>query len=173
MRRKARRSHWLSVLLVPLLFVAAGAGEAQKEADDGLDVYFRETNLGALADQELPVYPDDAAGESLLLGRDFPDAPPQIPHSVEDMLPITSDDNECLQCHHPDNAVSEKDAPLPETHFEQAIMAKGKPGESMVWVVSGYQKAKDVVGSRYNCDMCHTPQAKNVETPKSTFVRVE
>jgi cytochrome c-type protein NapB len=161
------------LFLLPLFLLGAATAGQQKEPDDGMDVYFRDADLGALSDQALPAYPEVDAGESKLLGRDFPDAPPQVPHTVVDMLPITSEDNECLNCHHPDNAVSKADSPLPETHFEQAVMAKGKPGDSMVWVVDGYVKAKDVVGSRYHCSMCHTPQATNVRTPRSGFVRVE
>ena len=57
--------------------------------------------------------------------------------------------------------------------FQRAVMARGKPGDSMAWVVERYVKAKDVVGSRYNCSMCHTPQASNVRTPRNGFVRVE
>ena len=52
-------------------------------------------------------------------------------------------------------------------------MTRGKKGEPMVWVVKSYETAKDVVGNRYNCSMCHTPQATNVKTPKNRFVRVK
>jgi cytochrome c-type protein NapB len=163
----------LSLVLLPALLLPLLLGAAAKEVDDGIDVYFRDSDIGALADQALPVYPDVEAGESKLLERDFPDAPPQIPHTVEDMYPITMGDNECLNCHHPENAVSKEDAPLPESHFERAVMARGKKDEPMVWVVKNYETAKDVVGNRYNCSMCHTPQATNVKTPKNRFVRVK
>ena len=43
----------------------------------------------------------------------------------------------------------------------------------MVWKVASYEKVKDVVGGRYNCSMCHTPQATNVDTPKNSFVRAK
>lgn len=168
-----RPSAQLSLVLLPVLLIPLVLGAATKEVDDGIDVYFRDADLGALADQALPIYPDTEAGESMVLERDFPDAPPQISHTVEDMYPITADDNECLNCHHPENTVSEEDAPLPETHFERAVMARGGKGEPMVWVVANYETAKDVVGNRYNCSMCHTPQATNVATPKSEFVRVK
>lgn len=170
MTKGSLRKPFVATLLA-LLAVNAWSGE--KELDDGLDVYFRDADLGALSDQEQEVYIGTEAGESKLLGRDFPDAPPQIPHTVDEMLPITSDDNECLECHHPDNTVSKADSPLPETHFERAVMAAGKPGEGMIWKVQGYKKAKDVVGSRYNCSMCHTAQATNVDTPANSFVVIE
>jgi cytochrome c-type protein NapB len=171
--RTLRRSGLVALLVLPALMAASAARDTEKETDDGLDVYFRDADLAALSDQELEKYIDVDAGESQLLGRDFPDAPPQIPHTVEDMLPIVFGDNACLDCHHPENTESEEDSPLPETHFERAVMAKGKPGDPMIWVVQGYEKAKDVVGSRFECSICHTPQATNVDTPTSSFVRIE
>ena len=174
MRRGAQRNSWLVVfLLLPAFMAGAVGGDKQEEADDGIDVYFRDVDLAALSDQAMEKYPETEAGESVTFDRAFPDAPPQISHSVEDMLPITWDNNECLECHHPDNAASEEDAPIPATHFERPVMAKGGKADSMVWVVKRYEKAKDVAGSRYTCDMCHTPQAENVDTPATSFVSVK
>jgi cytochrome c-type protein NapB len=171
MRRRAQPSSWLVIGLLP--FLAAGVSASEKEVDDGVDMYFREAALVELSDQDLEVYPETEAGESKRIERAFPDAPPQIPHTVVDMLPITADDNECIECHHPDNAVSKSDLPLPKSHFSRAVMGSGGKGDSMVWVVKGYEDAKDVVGSRYNCTMCHTPQATNVDTPDTNFVRLK
>jgi nitrate reductase cytochrome c-type subunit len=174
MRRRTRRRFWLGTLfLLPLLAAGAAAGGEPAEVDDGMDVYFRESALGAVAAQELALYIETEAGESLTLERSFPDAPPQIPHNVEGMLPITGTDNECLECHHPDNVASEEEQPVPESHFQRAVMGKGKPGQEMVWVVQGYEKADDVVGSRYHCTMCHAPQATNVRTPETWFITVK
>lgn len=168
MRHKPRHRTWLVAAVISLLTLGAGSVDEKKEAKDGLDVYFRQTDLLALADQSLPVYPNTKAGESAKLGRDFPDAPPGIPHTVEDMYPISVDDNACLECHHPDSATSKKDSPLPESHFSAPVMGKGDPGDPMIWVVKDY-KMKDRVGARYNCSMCHTPQASNVKTPDNRF----
>jgi nitrate reductase cytochrome c-type subunit len=173
MQRTTQPGWWLLGLVVPLLLLAAGGADLAEETDDGINVYFRDTELGALAKQDAAKFPGTDAGESQLIDRSFPDAPPSIPHTVEDMYPITPGDNECLECHHPDNAVEGTDIPLPETHFRQPVMAKGGKNDAMVWVVKSYKQAKDVVGSRYNCSMCHTPQADNVRTIKSTFKRVK
>ena len=170
MRRRAQHSFWLAAALVPLLIVGAGAADDTKEAEDGLDVYFRDGDLLALTSQRLPVYPNTKAGESAMLERDFPDAPPQIPHTVVDMYPITMDENECLECHHPDNVTSKEDLPVTDSHFEAPVMGRGDPGDPMIWVVKDYKKIKDVVGARYNCDMCHVPQASNVDTPSNRFI---
>ncbi|MCP5067783.1 MAG: hypothetical protein GY946_14575 [bacterium] len=156
-------------IAIGVLGACAIGASADNEVDDGIDVYFRDVDLGALTKQALPAYPDTEAGESKNLDRAFPGAPPQIPHTVEDMLPILADDNECLNCHHPDNTTNKKDMPLTDSHFQRAVMGKGGKGDAMVWVVKSYKEVKDAFGSRYNCTMCHTPQASNVDTPKSTF----
>ena len=173
MQRTTRPSEWLVALLMPLLLLAIGGTDFATESDDGIDVYFRDTDLGALAKQDAAVFPTTEAGESLLIDRSFPDAPPVIPHAVEEMYPITADDNECLECHHPDNAAEGSDIPLPKTHFRQAVMAKGGKGDVMVWVVKSYEDTGDLAGNRYNCSMCHTPQAENARTITSTFKRVK
>jgi cytochrome c-type protein NapB len=171
MRRRALRRYWLVIGLLPLFAAPVSAGE--KEVDDGMDIYFRDVELMSISDQAQEEYPESEAGESKRIDRAFPDAPPQIPHTVVDMLPITSDDNECIECHHPDNAVSKSDLPLPKSHFSRAVMGSGAKGDQMVWVVKGYEDVKDVVGTRYNCTMCHTAQATNVDTPDTSFVTLK
>jgi cytochrome c-type protein NapB len=183
MRLRRRSDFWLLAALVavfvPGAFLGGCAGTTEEgspkdaprsasEADDGLDVFFRDASLVSLSDQALPLYPDADAGESTRIGRDFPDAPPQIPHAVEEMYPIALGSNECLECHLPRNAI-EGDVPIPDSHFEAPVMGKGADGEPMVWVVKDYRKTEDLTGARYNCNMCHTPQATNVATPKNSF----
>ncbi|HEY5656386.1 MAG TPA: nitrate reductase cytochrome c-type subunit [Myxococcota bacterium] len=169
-----RRNPWLAAPLLALaLAMGAAAEKNHAEVDDGVDVYFRDSDLSALSHQDLETYPADEAGESQRLERAFPDAPPQIPHSVEGMLPITASDNECINCHHPDNAASEADAPIPKSHFQRPVMRSGKQGEPMVWMVEKYADTKDLPGTRYNCTMCHAPQATNVKTPASGFVTLK
>ena len=183
MRRRLGSDFWLLAVLVAVFVPGAllgacagtteegslkGAGSSTPEARDGMDVFFRDASLESLSDQALPKYPDADAGDSTKIARDFPDAPPQIPHAVEDMYPITLAGNECLECHLPENATGD-DVPLPESHFKAPVMGKGAAHEPMVWVVKDYRQTQDVTGARYNCNMCHTPQATNVSTPKNGF----
>lgn len=171
MNRLRNSGPWLLLLLLVPLLVAGKPkedGEPGMEPDDGLDVWFRDQDLAVAAEQASAEFIEADAGDSSLLERAWDGAPPQIPHNVEDMLPILIDENECLECHHPDNTISKKDRPLPESHFERPEMGVGREG-GQVWVITSYRKDDDVVGFRYNCVQCHTPQATNVETPKSTF----
>jgi cytochrome c-type protein NapB len=171
MRGSAKSALWILILLVTVFPLTAGAGD--KEVDDGIDLYFRDVDLSALSSQDLEIYIGTDPGESTRLDRAFPDAPPQISHNVVDMLPISRGSNDCMDCHHPDNATEKDDMPLPESHFQSPVMASGEKGEAMVWKVKGYRKGTSVAGSRFNCTMCHAPQASNVKTPKNDFVRTE
>jgi nitrate reductase (cytochrome), electron transfer subunit len=170
-----RHAPWL-LLLVAVPALLAGkpnkTEESGDEVEDGLDVWFRDAGLEVAAQQATAEYIEAEAGESELLERAYPGAPPQIPHSVEDMLPILVDENECLECHHPDNTTSKKDKPLPESHFERPTMGAGREG-GQVWVITSYAQDDDVVGFRYNCVQCHTPQATNAPTPASTFENID
>jgi hypothetical protein len=49
-------------------------------------------------------------------------------------------------------------------------MGEGIPDDSMAWVVQDYQKNDDLFGARYNCNMCHTAQAINVDTPNNRLI---
>ena len=166
------RGTWLLLFLLAAPLLVAGKpkkdADPGAEPDDGLDVWFQDQALEVAAEQAKVEYIDADAGGSTLLERSWDGAPPQIPHTTEDMLPILADENECLECHHPDNTLTRKDKPLPDSHFERPEMGAGLEG-GQVWVITSYSKDEDVVGFRYNCVQCHTPQATNVPTPKSTF----
>jgi nitrate reductase cytochrome c-type subunit len=166
MQENRRCTAWILVLLLALVVAASPGQQEVAEVDDGLDVYFREADLAAVSRQSLEEYGKSEPGEAERLDRAFEGAPPQIPHSVEDLLPITLDSNDCLDCHDPESATSEEDAPLPESHFQTPVMGKGQPGEPMAWKVQGYKKSDQIAGARFLCTTCHAPQAMNVMTMK-------
>ena len=160
----------LSIPTVLVALLAFGVSAEDAEVDDGIDVYFRDVDLSALAKQDLPTYIDSEAGESTLLERAFPDAPPSIPHTMEDMLPISIGSNDCLDCHDPANVTEKEEVPFTDSHFEKAQMVVGEPGEAMRLRVGSYAKGENLSGARFDCLMCHAPQATNVKTPATSFV---
>ncbi len=180
MRRTQLKPDLLVLLALPLLLLvplgASGTARAPAEPDDGLDVFFRDQDLGALARQELPVYGDEDPGDAERLAPAFYGAPPQVPHRIDDLPPLTVKANECLSCHHPDGIKKKKTkmkkrmVPMPKSHFQRPVMAKGKKKDPMVWVVKKYKKQKAVAGTHWQCTMCHAPQANNVKTPDTSFV---
>jgi nitrate reductase (cytochrome), electron transfer subunit len=82
----------------------------------------------------------------------FDDAPPLIPHSVEESGLITLKSNKCLKCHHDQDLWDqEKDAaepsPMPESHY---VSLRTAPD-----VI-----AKKIIGARYFCTQCHVAQTE-------------
>jgi cytochrome c-type protein NapB len=68
--------------------------------------------------------------------RTFSTQPPLIPHAMENYDEVTLADNQCLECHAPENAKKKESPPIGEGH-----LAAGGPS-----------------AARYACVMCHVPQ---------------
>jgi len=86
-------------------------------------------------------------GQVKTLPTSYNTAPPMIPHSVKNMLPITRHNNECLVCHKPAPAKALGIKAMPKDHFVDNFENGKKTGVR-------------VAGSRFNCTQCHAPQAK-------------
>ena len=105
-------------------------------------------------------YSEKEPGEALRYERAFLNAPPQIPHNIEDYLPITQEDNMCLSCHDQgaDNdrvrLNDEEPTPMPASHY---------------YDLRNEKKLDNVSDARYNCVQCHAPQANIDSGIKNTF----
>ncbi|HEX05467.1 MAG TPA: nitrate reductase [Bacteroidetes bacterium] len=114
---------------------------------------------GTLMNEELVVpASSDAlpeAGESETITRAFENSPPNIPHSIADFLPITLDDNSCIDCHHPDAAADFGATSVPASHLYD--------------IRSGEQTDGELNGANYNCVMCHTPMTDAVPVIENSF----
>ena len=72
--------------------------------------------------------------------------PPTITHAVDEHLPITAKNNECLTCH---------DKPL---NIGKPVAAgKARPAPASHYVEAAGARA--LSGKQYNCMSCHAPQA--------------
>lgn len=85
-------------------------------------------------------------------------APPQIPHNIDDYLPINAQKNKCTNCHEKPARIGQKKirhipTPMPESHYYKAE--------------DGSLKRSD---TRYVCVHCHTPQAEVKDLIGNTFV---
>ena len=89
-----------------------------------------------------------AAGEAQRYERSFENAPPMIPHELEGLIPITADNNMCVTCHMPEVAKDVGATAIPKSHLYSIRNKKDLDG-----------KLSD---DRFNCTVCHVPQA-NVE----------
>ncbi len=62
------------------------------------ELSYRNEPLGDDSGAPLALFDTPEPGDSQVQQRAFENAPPIIPHSVEDLLPITLSDNICLLC---------------------------------------------------------------------------
>lgn len=90
-----------------------------------------------------------------VLPRAYLGAPPQVPHSLDGLVPITRDNNACLACHQQPDQVGKK-------------KVKGQP---TALPASHYADVRNnaLNMGRYNCTQCHTPQANVNPLVGNTF----
>ncbi len=109
-----------------------------------------------------PQYTTVEAGETKIIARAFYDAPPVIPHSIED-LSQGVEDNECLGCHEE----GDEDTPaISPSHRIKAVVKSIQRSQSqngMLHVVQSHAKVSEGINNaRYYCTTCHVPQATNL-----------
>jgi nitrate reductase (cytochrome), electron transfer subunit len=97
-------------------------------------------------------------GEQKLISRTFLTQPPLVPHTVDKYVPITLEDNGCLECHVTDELRGKKLPKMGESHFSKTVkQSDGTPAVEM---------------SRYQCDSCHVPQVDAKPLVDNAFVGV-
>lgn len=148
-----------AILLVGALTMTCGALQAA-------DVTLGDDQMGlsktSVFDDPSPAvfqYPQTEPSESKPLPRTYSGAPPQIPHTIEEFVPINAQKNSCNQCHDKPARIGKEKirgipTPMPETHYVKA--EDGKLSRS---------------GARYVCTQCHTPQAEVKDLIGNTFAR--
>ncbi len=157
------RNHYVLAvikLLAGLALTAAGtsfAGQTIQANDMGL-------SKGSVFDTPTPKvyhYGNTPPGESKVLPRAYLNAPPQISHDISDSLPITAQNNMCIACHNQPAQWGKKrepgaPTPIPPSHYTDQRNAPGKVTENLV-------------GARYNCNLCHVPQTDAAPLVENTF----
>lgn len=152
----------LTILLVALSLFFVACDKKKKPVSDA-EIGLRKSSVEnesavnlALDFNYTTVQPGESA--SLIQERSFENAPPLIPHAIEDMLPITKDSNMCLSCHIKELAADMNTLPAPASHYFD--MQANKP-------------TGDVVSNeRFNCDQCHVPQTDAVPLVANNFQAV-
>ena len=95
-------------------------------------------------------------GEQAAVPAAFDGSPPVIPHTVVDFVPITADDNMCIECHALEEAGEGDPTPIPESHY---MDLRNDPGTV----------TDEVVGARYRCVACHAPQTDAAPLVENRF----
>ena len=141
---KNQRGRIATLLLFGLSLAVAGLSIESGGIPD-TKIGLSKTSVFDVADPP-PVNKDISdPGEGELLLRAFQDAPPLIPHGVAEFLPITRNDNQCIDCHEVPEKEPGEPTPIPKSHFTDLRNAPAKVGEM-------------VVGARYICVSCHLSQ---------------
>jgi cytochrome c-type protein NapB len=159
---------------------------AKKEISD-VQLSYRNTDL--MDDQAAPPpvkYDRPAPGSGKRFARAYVNAPPMIPHSVEGLLPITKDNNQCLNCHMPNVAKSMGATPIPPSHFTnyrpetvykngelikegKVVGPHGELGNTGDIKLAKVKKLDHLYEGRFNCSQCHAPQANVKPLVGNTF----
>lgn len=97
-------------------------------------------------------------GEARLIARTIQGQPPMVPHAIEKYVPLTVDENACLDCHITDELRGQKVPKMGPSHFSKvARRSDGSPEVSM---------------DRFQCDTCHVVQADAKPLVDNRFVGV-
>ncbi len=141
-------------------------------------IYTEKDTQGDKTDYNRP-----SPGSSKKFERAFVNAPPMIPHSVDGLLPVTKENNQCVVCHMPDVAKSMGATPIPKSHFtnyrpttimkgnevikEGKIVGKSLKNTTDIKFVAKHMKS--MYQGRFNCTQCHAPQSMTNTVVANTF----
>ncbi len=109
---------------------------------------------------DLKVYSEKmpGVGQPNLIARTFVGQPPMVPHTVEKYVPLTMEENACMECHQTEEIRGQKIPQIGTSHFSKTLKTKaGKPALEM---------------TRFQCDSCHVPQVDAKDLVDSRFVGV-
>jgi cytochrome c-type protein NapB len=146
-----------------------------------VDLYSEDKAKPVAADFDRP-----APGQATRFERAYVNAPPMIPHSVDGLLPITKDNNQCLGCHMPEVAKGVGATPIPASHFTnyrpetvlkngelvkegKVVGLKADLGNTSDIKIAKAKKLDHLYQGRFNCSQCHAPQAKIDPIVGNTF----
>ncbi len=180
-----------------LVNINAVASDPKKIAAEDLGTK-KEVSEEALGLRKVDLYSEDsvtpeptdydrpAPGSATKFERAYVNAPPMIPHSVDGLLPITKDNNQCLGCHMPEQAKAMGATPIPPSHFTnyrpetvlkngelvkegKVVGLKGDLGNVSDIKIAKAKKLNHLYQGRFNCTQCHAPQAKVEPIVGNTF----
>ncbi len=104
-------------------------------------------------------FPTTKTGESDLIPTSYHTAPPMVAHTFVEYLPITMENNECLECHDKPKLIDRD-------------YIKGKKLSMSAAHYGGFGGSGDedeVSGSHYTCTTCHAPASDAQPLVENTF----
>ncbi len=142
-----------AALLALAYSLPAAAVSDQSIPDDTLGL--SKTSVFDVPEPAVVDYKGGDPGANKRIARSYDSAPPMIPHTTKDMVPIKQDFNLCKDCHVQPDLLKEK-------------ITKGMPIPAPASHYTDVKKGEMYMG-RWNCVQCHRPQAKVNVLVQSTF----
>jgi cytochrome c-type protein NapB len=148
-----RKTVLLSAVLASLLSLPAFAVEDQAIPDDSIGL--SKTSVYDVPDPAVYKYRGGDPGTNKRIAKSYNAAPPMIPHTTKDMVPIRRGSNLCKDCHAQPEMIGQKlepgmPVPAPASHYVNV-----KKGQLYM--------------GRWNCTQCHRPQANVEVLVQNTF----
>ena len=143
-----------AVIAAAFLSLSASAVQDQSIPDDDLGL-----SKGSVFDVPTPEVFEYGSKDPGTVGkrveRSYHTAPPMVPHTTKDMVPITRDFNLCKDCHVVPDMIGQKitpgvPVPAPVSHYTNV-------------------KAGELYMGRWNCTQCHREQANVKNLVVNTF----
>jgi cytochrome c-type protein NapB len=152
-------------MTIPFCVLIALAGCAQApETETPSEAGIPDAQIGLSKESVLEVpSPEEVAfetagpGEKPVVPRAYEGSPPVIPHAIDDLLPITRENNSCLDCHVVEEKLEGEPTPIPRSHYIDLRNAPSKVRET-------------VAGARYKCTTCHAAQTGAAPLVKNRFL---
>ncbi|HBE92993.1 MAG TPA: hypothetical protein DDW55_10855 [Gammaproteobacteria bacterium] len=148
---------FLAILgLAAAITACATAGNSGNTA---LDEANSDSEVFGTPTPELYAYSEGKPGYNDRLDKSWEELPPSVPHRVEEFLPVTAEDNQCLDCHD-----------VPKYIGKPFNMDRSKKSKSPMSEEHYANKDRDDINNaRYNCTQCHVPLSNAPALVESTF----
>jgi cytochrome c-type protein NapB len=146
-------------LLATLGLIFSFTGPAFGDAIDELNMGLSKTSVFDTPTPAAFAYSDSKPGWNDPLPRAWENAPPQIPHRVDEFLPIVAEDNQCLDCHDVPKYIGQPKN-IDRTRKSKSPMSKDHYATA---------ELEDIDGARFICTQCHVPQSNAEPLVESTY----
>ncbi|TSA19821.1 MAG: hypothetical protein D4R70_06675 [Betaproteobacteria bacterium] len=147
------------VLMAGAILGLSGCGQTTKApvakvAINDASLGLEKTSVYDVPTPPVTQYSKADPGTNQSLGVSYHTAPPQVPHNIDDFVPVTRDNNMCAACH----------------NTPDLIGGKLEKGQATPAPISHYiEKTKDLYMGRWNCIQCHRPQSDAALLVDSVF----
>lgn len=144
--RKNQLVVFIGVTLLAGIVLAGCEGDSKSTPDN--DVGLSKASVFDSPAPESTLTNQTEPGDQPVTPAEYADQPPVIPHGIADFIPISFDDNQCIDCHGVEEKEPGEPTPIPLSHYVDMRNGDGA-------------KSDEIIGARYNCVSCHVSPGGN------------